>query len=132
MGVSKRPSTIQLRRPGSFRAVAPQRASSHALPVEARAEDPMSLLVRELEIVDCIPEPIASEPVGAKHWIGVSHGKWRVVDPGRTTGIPVFVLDLTKCVQRAPGLATEHLNPSLKPLAARKRQLRRFRHRRSC
>jgi hypothetical protein len=88
----------------------------------------MSLLVRELEIVDCIPEPIASEPVGAKHWIVVSHGKWRVVDPGRTTGIPGFVLDLAKCVQRAPGLATEHLDPSLKPLAARKRQLRRFRY----
>ena len=88
----------------------------------------MSLLVRELEIVDCIPEPIASESVGAKHWIVVSHGKWRVVDPGRTTGIPGFVLDLAKCVQCAPGLATEHLDPSLKPLAARKRQFRRFRH----
>src|SRR3954471_10765621 len=60
----------------------------HALTIEARAERPVSLLVRKLEVVDCVSQPVTRETVGAKDWIIEGNGQGRVVDPGHTPGIP--------------------------------------------
>src|SRR5215208_1606900 len=90
----------------------------HALTIVARAECPVSLLVRKLEVVDCVSQPVTRETVGAKDRIIEGHRQGRVVDPRRAPGIPWLVLDLVQCLQRPPGLAIEHLNPTLKSLAS--------------
>src|SRR5829696_9818776 len=59
----------------------------HALTIVARAECPVGLIVRKLEVVDCVSQPVTRETVGAKDWIIEGHRQGRVVDPRRAPGI---------------------------------------------
>src|SRR5829696_4962729 len=62
-------------------------AGRHALTIVARAECPVSLLVRKLKVVDGVSQPVTRETVGAKDRIIEGHRQGRVVDPRRAPGI---------------------------------------------
>src|SRR5215217_4735522 len=90
----------------------------HALTIVARAECPVSLLVRKLKVVDCVSQAVTRETVGAKDRVIEGHRQGRVVDPRRAPGIQWLVLYLVQCVQGPPGLTVEHLDPPLQSLAS--------------